>query len=123
MSVKSRLISWNPAKKAYGTALAAGLAVYLGLFVGIGFQTLGVLHSEVHPVLALATGAGMAWLLEACRIDAGPVDAIQDDRARYFGTTESSRPFRTSAASSAATICTTSTSPRSCRLPHDSPTR
>jgi nitrite reductase/ring-hydroxylating ferredoxin subunit/DMSO/TMAO reductase YedYZ heme-binding membrane subunit len=75
---------------------------------------LGALHSEAHPVLALGTGVGMAWLLtlhvmaalheragdrdsprvEHGWIDAGPVGDIPDGRARIVCAGERIAVFR-----------------------------
>ena len=57
MSVKYRLISWNRTKKAYDTTIAAGLAVYLGLFVGLGFAVHPDATIETLLIRALATAA------------------------------------------------------------------
>ena len=57
MSVKYRLISWNRTKKAYDTSIAAGLAVYLGLFVGLGFAVHPDATIETLLIRALATAA------------------------------------------------------------------
>ena len=70
MSVKYRLISWNPAKKAYDTTLAAGLAVCLGLFVGIGFAMHPDATIETLLIRALATAA---FLLLHVILSIGPL--------------------------------------------------
>lgn len=70
MSVKYRLISWNPAKRAYDTALAVGLAVYLGLFVGIGFAMHADATIETLLIRALATAA---FLLLHVILSIGPL--------------------------------------------------
>jgi len=57
MSVKYRFISWNPAKKAYDLALAVGLVVYLGLFVGVGAAMHADATLETLLIRALATSA------------------------------------------------------------------
>jgi sulfoxide reductase heme-binding subunit YedZ len=70
MSVKYRFIDWNPAKKAYDMALAAGLVVYLGLFVGIGFAMHADATIETLLIRALATAA---FLLLHVILSIGPL--------------------------------------------------
>src|SRR5438874_4452607 len=74
MSVSYQAIGWNRTKKIYDALLAAGLALYLGIFVGIG--------SLVHPnataetLLIRALGTAALLLLHVilcvgplCRLD------------------------------------------------------
>jgi len=90
------------------------MAVYFAYALIVVHVALGALHAEAHPVLAIATGAGMIWLLslhvvaalheragdrDAERlsdgwIDAGPVDAIPDGRARIVCAGERIAVFR-----------------------------
>jgi sulfoxide reductase heme-binding subunit YedZ len=90
------------------------MGVYFAYALVVVHVALGALHSEAHPVLAIATGAGMVWLLslhvvaafreragdrdtkrvEYGWIDAGPVDAIPDSRARIVCAGERIAVFR-----------------------------
>jgi nitrite reductase/ring-hydroxylating ferredoxin subunit/DMSO/TMAO reductase YedYZ heme-binding membrane subunit len=90
------------------------MGVYLAYALVVLHVAAGALHSEVHPVLALATGAGMAWLLTlhvvAARgeragdrdtargpdgwIDAGGVHEFADGRARIVCAGERIAVFR-----------------------------
>jgi len=90
------------------------MGVYFAYALIVVHVALGALHSEAHPVLAIATGAGMAWLLtlhvlaafheragdrdsELAMdgwIDAGPVDTIKDGRARIVCAGERIAVFR-----------------------------
>ena len=78
------------------------MGVYLAYALIVLHVALGALHSEAHPVLAIATGSGMVWLLvlhvvagvregaadrDAPRgtdgwIDAGAIEQFIDGRAR-----------------------------------------
>lgn len=59
MSVTYQAVGWNRAKKVYDGVLVSGLAVYLGLFIGVG--------ASVHPNATIETllirGIGTAALL------------------------------------------------------------
>ena len=90
------------------------MGVYFAYASIVVHIALGALHSESHPVLAIATGAGMAWLLSlhvvaALReragdrateraedgwIDAGPAEAFQEGRARIVCAEERIAVFR-----------------------------
>src|SRR3954454_445213 len=74
MSLSYQAVGWNRAKKIYDVILAAGLALYLGIFVGVG--------SLVHPnataetLLIRALGTAALLLLHVilcigplCRLD------------------------------------------------------
>ena len=74
MSLGYQAVGWNRTKKIYDTVLAAGLVLYLGVFVGIG--------SLVHPnataetLLIRALGTAALLLLHVilcigplCRLD------------------------------------------------------
>lgn len=93
---------------------ALHMGVYLAYALLVLHVALGALHSEVHPVLAAATGVGMVWLLTlhvlAARreragdretprapdgwIDAGPASDIPVDRARVVCASERIAVFR-----------------------------
>jgi nitrite reductase/ring-hydroxylating ferredoxin subunit/DMSO/TMAO reductase YedYZ heme-binding membrane subunit len=90
------------------------MGVYFAYASIVVHVALGALHSEAHPVLAIATGAGMAWLLSlhviAARreragdrpteraedgwIDAGPADTFQEGRAKIVCADERIAVFR-----------------------------
>ena len=90
------------------------MGVYFAYALIVLHVALGALHAESYPVLGIATGAGMAWLLtlhafaafheragdrDAARlndgwIDAGPVSDIQDGRARVVCAEERIAVFR-----------------------------
>ncbi len=90
------------------------MGVYFAYALIVMHVALGALHSEAHPVLAIATGAGMAWLftlhvVAALReragdrddeliddgwIDAGPVVDIPEGRARIVSAGERIAVFR-----------------------------
>jgi nitrite reductase/ring-hydroxylating ferredoxin subunit len=90
------------------------MGVYLAYALVVLHVALGALHAEAHPVLAVATGAGMAWLLglhvvtgfreragdrDAAHgadgwIDAGAVDEFTDGRARIVCAGERIAVFR-----------------------------
>jgi nitrite reductase/ring-hydroxylating ferredoxin subunit/DMSO/TMAO reductase YedYZ heme-binding membrane subunit len=90
------------------------MGVYLAYALLALHVALGALRSEIHPALAVVTGAGMAWLLalhliaglreraadrEARRqpdgwMDAGPASDIPPDRARIVCATERIAIFR-----------------------------
>jgi DMSO/TMAO reductase YedYZ heme-binding membrane subunit/nitrite reductase/ring-hydroxylating ferredoxin subunit len=74
MSVSYQAVGWNRTKKIYDVLLAAGLALYLGVFIGVG--------SLVHPnataetLLIRALGTAALFLLNVilcigplCRLD------------------------------------------------------
>jgi nitrite reductase/ring-hydroxylating ferredoxin subunit/DMSO/TMAO reductase YedYZ heme-binding membrane subunit len=63
---------------------ALHMGVYAAYALLVLHVTLGALHAEAHPVLAIATAAGMAWLLalhvvSAFREKAGDRDAVPTD--------------------------------------------
>ena len=90
------------------------MGVYFAYALIVLHVALGALRSESHPVLAIATGAGMAWLLSihvvaALReragdrpteraedgwIDAGPAVAFQEGRAKIVCAEERIAVFR-----------------------------
>jgi nitrite reductase/ring-hydroxylating ferredoxin subunit/DMSO/TMAO reductase YedYZ heme-binding membrane subunit len=90
------------------------MGVYFAYALIVIHVALGALHSEEHPVLAIGTGVGMAWLLslhvvaglrerkgdrdtervEDGWIDAGPVDTFEDGRARIVCAGERIAVFR-----------------------------
>ena len=57
MSVSYTAVGWNRSKKLYDATIAAGLFVYLGLFVGIGFAAHPDATAETLLIRALATAA------------------------------------------------------------------
>jgi nitrite reductase/ring-hydroxylating ferredoxin subunit/DMSO/TMAO reductase YedYZ heme-binding membrane subunit len=59
MSVTYQAVGWNRTKKVYDGILAAGLAVYLGLFVGVG----SLVHPNATAETMLIRGLGTAALL------------------------------------------------------------
>ena len=59
MSERYRAVLWNPQKKAYDLTLAAGVVLYLAVFVGLGFA----LHPEATAESMLIRGLGTAALL------------------------------------------------------------
>jgi nitrite reductase/ring-hydroxylating ferredoxin subunit/DMSO/TMAO reductase YedYZ heme-binding membrane subunit len=59
MSVTYQAVGWNRTKKVYDGILAAGLAVYLGLFVGVG----SLVHPNATAETLLIRGFGTAALL------------------------------------------------------------
>jgi len=89
------------------------MAVYAAYALLVLHVAFGALHSESHPVLAIATAAGMAWLLTLHVasafhertgdrdvvpadgwIDAGPVEDIPEGRARIVCAGERIAIFR-----------------------------
>jgi nitrite reductase/ring-hydroxylating ferredoxin subunit len=90
------------------------MGVYFAYALIVVHVALGALHSAEHPVLAIATGAGMAWLLtlhvvagireragdrdteraEDGWIDAGPADTFEEGRARIVCAGERIAVFR-----------------------------
>lgn len=70
MSVSYQAVGWNRQKKVYDAWLAAGVAVYLGLFVGVGF----VLYPEATAETLLIRGFGTAsFLLLHVILSIGPL--------------------------------------------------
>jgi len=74
MSVTYQAIGWNRAKKVYDGVLASGLAVYLGVFIGVG----AIVHpnATVETLLIRAMGTAALLLLHVilaigplCRLD------------------------------------------------------
>lgn len=59
MSLGYQAVGWNRAKKIYDGVLAGGLALYLGLFIGIG----ATLHPNATTETLLIRGLGTAALL------------------------------------------------------------
>ncbi len=59
MSVTYQAVGWNRAKKVYDGVLAGGLAVYLGVFAGIG----SLAHPNATAETLLIRGLGTAALL------------------------------------------------------------
>jgi nitrite reductase/ring-hydroxylating ferredoxin subunit/DMSO/TMAO reductase YedYZ heme-binding membrane subunit len=59
MSVSYQAIGWNRTKKIYDALLAAGLALYLGIFVGIG----SLVHPNATAETLLIRGLGTAAFL------------------------------------------------------------
>jgi len=59
MSVTYQAVGWNRTKKIYDGILAAGLAAYLGLFVGVG----SLVHPNATAETLLIRGLGTAALL------------------------------------------------------------
>jgi DMSO/TMAO reductase YedYZ heme-binding membrane subunit/nitrite reductase/ring-hydroxylating ferredoxin subunit len=59
MSVTYQAVGWNRAKKVYDGVIASGLAVYLGLFIGVG----GLVHPNATVETLLIRGMGTAALL------------------------------------------------------------
>ena len=59
MSVSYQAVGWNRTKKIYDGILAAGLVVYLGVFVGIG----SLVHPNATAETLLIRGIGTAALL------------------------------------------------------------
>ena len=57
MSVSYTSVGWNRAKKAYDATIAAGLVVYLALFVGVGLAAHPDATIETILIRALATAA------------------------------------------------------------------
>jgi len=54
-----RAVQWNPQKRRYDLLLAAGVALYLALFVGLGF----LVHPEATAETLLIRGCGTCALL------------------------------------------------------------
>ena len=74
MSVSYQAVGWNRTKKIYDALMAAGLAVYLGIFAGVG----SLVHSNatVETLLIRALGTAALLLLHVilcigplCRLD------------------------------------------------------
>ncbi len=63
MSERYRAVQWNPQKRRYDAVLAAGVALYLGVFVGLG----AALNADVtlETLLIRALGSGAFLLLQA----------------------------------------------------------
>src|SRR5262245_6673835 len=59
MSISYQAVGWNRTKKIYDGILAAGLLVYLGVFVGIG----SLVHPNATAETLLIRGLGTAALL------------------------------------------------------------
>src|SRR5215468_9653885 len=59
MSVTYQAVGWNRAKKVYDGVLAAGLALYLALFAGVG----AIMHPNATAETLLIRGLGTAALL------------------------------------------------------------
>jgi len=59
MSVGYKAVGWNRTKKVYDTVLAAGLALYLGIFAGVG----SLLHPNATAETLLIRALGTAALL------------------------------------------------------------
>jgi nitrite reductase/ring-hydroxylating ferredoxin subunit/DMSO/TMAO reductase YedYZ heme-binding membrane subunit len=74
MSRVYRAVGWNRQKRRYDATIAAGVALYLGLFLGVGFA----LHRQatIETMLIRACGTGALFLLHVvlsigplCRLD------------------------------------------------------
>ena len=74
MSLGYQAVGWNHTKKIYDAVLAGGLALYLCVFLGVGF----VLHPNATAETLIIRGLGTAALLllhvilcigPLCRID------------------------------------------------------
>ena len=74
MSQVYRAVGWNRQKRRYDATIAAGVALYLGLFLGVGFA----LHPQatIETMLIRACGTGALFLLHVvlsigplCRLD------------------------------------------------------
>ena len=59
MSVSYQAVQWNRQKKIYDRLLVAGVVLYLGLFVGVGFLR----HPDATAESLLIRGFGTAALL------------------------------------------------------------
>jgi nitrite reductase/ring-hydroxylating ferredoxin subunit/DMSO/TMAO reductase YedYZ heme-binding membrane subunit len=59
MSVTYQAVGWNRAKKVYDVVLASGLAVFLGVFTGVG----AIAHPNATAETLLIRGLGTAALL------------------------------------------------------------
>src|SRR4029079_14937082 len=57
MSVSYQAIGWNHTKKVYDSLLAGGLALYLGLFIGVGSVVHPNATAETLLIRALGTAA------------------------------------------------------------------
>jgi methionine sulfoxide reductase heme-binding subunit len=69
-----RAVQWNPQKRAYDATLAAGIAVYLALFVGVSFALDPRATIETGLIRAFGTGAllllhGILAIGPLCRLD------------------------------------------------------
>jgi len=70
MSVSYQAIGWNRTKKVYDSILAAGLALYLALFIGVG----SVIHPNATAETLLIRGLGTAaFLLLHVILSIGPL--------------------------------------------------
>ena len=58
MSVTYQAIGWNRAKKVYDGVLVSGLALYLGVFIGVG----AIVHPNATLETLLIRGMGTAAL-------------------------------------------------------------
>ena len=74
MSARYQAVLWNRNKKLYDLAIAAGIVVFLGLFVGIGIWTRD--QATIETLLIRGLGAGALLLLHVvlaigplCRLD------------------------------------------------------
>jgi nitrite reductase/ring-hydroxylating ferredoxin subunit/DMSO/TMAO reductase YedYZ heme-binding membrane subunit len=57
MGAQYRTVLWNRQKKIYDLSLAAGIVLYLGLFVGLGFVVRPQATAETLIIRALGSGA------------------------------------------------------------------
>ena len=75
MTVAYKAVGWNPQKKAYDRAIALGLVLYLGSFIGVGIAVHPEATAETLLIRALGTGAILLLHVvlaigPLCRIDA-----------------------------------------------------
>ncbi len=75
MSEQYRAIGWSPAKRASDSAIAVGVALYLGIFLGIGM----LVHPNATAETLLIRGLGTAaFLLLHVILCIGPLARLDD---------------------------------------------
>ena len=66
MSVQYKAVQWNPQKKRYDRVLAAGVALYVGAFVGMGAVLQPNATAETLLIRAFGTGALLLLHITLC---------------------------------------------------------
>ena len=66
MSVQYKAVQWNPQKKHYDRVLAAGVALYVGAFVGMGAVLQPNATAETLLIRAFGTGALLLLHITLC---------------------------------------------------------
>ncbi len=93
MAVGYQAVLWNPFKKTYDLALAAGVILYIGAFLGVSALTAAPGHEISPPILIIRALGTCAFLMLTIILSIGPLARLNPFflpllyNRRHFGVT------------------------------------